>query len=168
VERIEEAPGHDGGLVRETRPRQRLAGRVAGTRQIDHRRSTGYSFSNAISSGWSSRLGTCPAGPPEAPPEGCTYSDPRPDQQILLGRSGWPEPEEPGGPVWPDNVQDRCLAPVDGLDPPSWPQGPSRSSELEERPGYGPIRGLCAPQGPLPVACGSRDYDRGRLHHGIG
>jgi hypothetical protein len=37
--------------------------------------------------------------------------------------------------------------PVDNLDPPSWPPRPRRSNELEEGPGHGPIRGICALQG---------------------
>ncbi len=50
MERIEEAPGYGGGLVRETRPANALRAASTGPRQIDHRRSTGSLFSNAISS----------------------------------------------------------------------------------------------------------------------
>jgi len=38
----------------------------------------------------------------------------------------------------------RCFAPVDSLDPPSWPPRPSWSSELEERPAHGPDPSFCA------------------------
>src|SRR6266508_55812 len=34
--------------------------------------------------------------------------------------------------------RNRCLPQLDGLGSPSWPPRPSRSSELEERPGHGP------------------------------
>lgn len=41
MERIEEAPGHGGGLVRETRPANALRAESTGPRQIDHPRSIG-------------------------------------------------------------------------------------------------------------------------------
>ena len=41
----------------------------------------------------------------------------------------------------------RCLAPLDGVDPPSWPPRRSRSSELEERPGHGSDPRFMCPTG---------------------
>jgi hypothetical protein len=43
-----------------------------------------------------------------------------------------------GSCVAPQCSENRCLRPVDGLDPPSWTPRRSRSSELEEGPGHGP------------------------------
>jgi hypothetical protein len=42
----------------------------------------------------------------------------------------------------------RCLARRTVLDPPSWPPRRSRSSELEERPAYGPESGFLCPSRP--------------------
>jgi hypothetical protein len=77
--------------------------------------------------------------------EGCIYSGPWHDQRASPwlvrpwpGRgSGTPSLYGPWGPVWPDNVHETGVLPVGQCGFRSEPPRPSRSSELEERPGHG-------------------------------
>jgi hypothetical protein len=51
-----------------------------------------------------------------------------------------------GGRCRPTMFTKQVSCPLDGVDSPSWPPGPSKLTELEESPGHGPDPSFCALQ----------------------